>query len=344
MGKIDFLVSRPKEINTMPRKISITTRIALVFAVLLAALPVQAQIYHAGEMTTENYRTLDRNKTVVILTTGILEEHGPYMPAYTDGYISEALVKDVTAAVVAKGWNVLIFPPIPLGSGGVNELAAKYPFPGTFVVRLNTLRAVFMDLADELAEAGFRKIFIANNHGAPNHNRALDQVCDYFKETYDGQMIVLRGMPTAATAKMEAELEKMLSEQARKEDAASGHAGIVETSLMLFLQPKLVDPNYVKAPAQTAPEFGDMITIAKGPNWLGYYGAPRFSTAAYGVTLYKSWADQTVEQALKALEGTVPALPGFAGSMISPPHAAALKRDEAIEKRQQEWLQKKGIK
>jgi creatinine amidohydrolase len=330
----------------MPRGISITTRIACTFVVLLAALSThaQAQIYHAAEMTTELYRTLDRNKTVVILTDGILEEHGPYMPAYTDGYISEALVKDVAAAIVAKGWSALIFPSIPLGSGGANELAAKYPFPGTFAVRINTLRAIFMDLADELAEAGFRRIFIANNHGAPNHNRALDQVCDYFKETYGGQMIVLRGIPTAATARIDTDLRNMLSEQACKEDAASGHAGIGETSLMLFLQPKLVDPAYVTAPNRTAPGFGDMITVAKGLNWTGYFGAPRHSTAAYGALLYKSWSDQAVEQALKALDGTAQNVPGFAGNMASPPDAAALKRDESIEKRQREWLQKKGIK
>jgi len=318
----------------------------IVFALILLSirLTLPAQIYRAAEMTTADYRALDRSKTVVILSSGILEEHGPYMPAYTDGYISEALVRDVAAAVVARGWKVLIFPIIPLGSGGANELAAKYPFPGTFAVRLNTLRAVFMDLADELAEAGFRTVFIANNHGAPNHNRALDQACDYFKEVHGGQMIVLRGISTPNTAKINAELRGLLSEQALKEDAYSGHAGIGETSLMLFLQPKLVDPDYTSAPAQTAPGFGDMITVAKNPDWTGYFGSPRFSTATYGALLYRSWSEQAVAQALQALEGTAPTVAGFAGNMVSPPDAAALKRDEASANRQQEWLQKKTIK
>lgn len=312
--------------------------LVLLFSVSIFA---QAQIYRAAEMTTEQYKTLDRNRTIVILASGILEEHGPYMPAYTDGYISEALVRDVSAAVVAKGWSVLIFPTIPLGSGGVNELAAKYPFPGTFAVRCSTLRAVFMDLADELAEAGFRKVFIANNHGAPNHNRVLDQVCEYFKEVYGGEMIVLRGIPASSTAGLKNEMKNLLSEQARREDAASGHAGVDETSLMLFLHPKLVDPAYVEAPNQTASGFGDMIPVAKAPDWTGYFGAPRYSNAAYGALLYKSWSDQAVAQALKALEGNARNVSGFAGNFVSASDAAALKRDEAIGRRQQEWLRKK---
>lgn len=322
-------------------------RLFLLIYGLLLFLPSvgSAQIYDAREMTTAAYKNLDRAKTVVILIDGILEEHGPYIPAFTDGYISEAIVKDVTAAIVKRGWNVLIFPTIPLGSGGANELAAKYPFPGTFAVRLNTLRAIFMDLSDELAEAGFRWIFIANNHGAPNHNAVLDQVCAYFNETYSGHMIVLRGVPTANSAKVNQELKSMLSEQAQKEDAFSGHAGIDETSIIMQLQPRLIDPAIKDAPAQTAPGFMDMINVAKTDSWTGYFGSPRHATVAYGAKLYRLWSDMAVAQALKALDQTMPK--GKSLGLVAPPggHSnAAIKRDEEIARRQQEWLQKKGIK
>jgi len=53
-----------------------------------------------------------------------------------------------------------------------------------------------MDLATELGEQGLRWVFIihGHGHGAPNHNRALDQAGDYFRETYGGHMVNLIGL------------------------------------------------------------------------------------------------------------------------------------------------------
>lgn len=314
-----------------------------VVILILAQVQVFGQIYYAKEMTTAQYRDLDRNKTVVILSGGILEEHGPYLPAYTDGYIAERIVRDVADAVVAKNWKVLVFPIIPLGAGGANELAAKYPFPGSFTVRLATLRAIFMDLAYEIGDAGFRWIFVVSEHGAPNQNRALDQACDFFNETFEGgHMIVLRGLSTPASARAQKELESTLSDQARAEDASSGHAGIGETSLMLFMQPQLVNPAFTTAPAFTVRGF-DMSAVAKLDNWPGYFGSPRFSTATYGARLYSLQSSRAVEQALRTLDGTAPP-PVRATVALRQIDNTALDRDTRIEKKQQEWLNKKTVK
>lgn len=51
--------------------------------------PAFAQIYHVKDMNTEQIKALDREKTVVLLPVGILEEHGPYLPSFSDGYITE---------------------------------------------------------------------------------------------------------------------------------------------------------------------------------------------------------------------------------------------------------------
>src|SRR3970282_604652 len=69
--------------------------------------------------------------------------------------------------------------------------AGKHVFPGTYAVRTTTLRAVFMDLAAELGEQGFRWIFVIHGHGAPNHNRVLHQAGDYFRDVYGGHMVHL---------------------------------------------------------------------------------------------------------------------------------------------------------
>ena len=116
-----------------------------------------AQIYRVAQMNTEQIRALDKRKTVVVLTGGILEQHGPHLPSYTDTYANEWLTERLAEAVVERpGWAALIFPTIPLGFGATNVIGDKYVFPGSYTVGQSTLRAVYMDLATELGEQGFR--------------------------------------------------------------------------------------------------------------------------------------------------------------------------------------------
>jgi creatinine amidohydrolase len=298
-----------------------------------------AQVYHAAEMNTEQLRALDKARTVAIIPGGILEEHGPFLPSYTDGFVSRRVTQDVAGAIVERGWTALIFPEIALGSGGVNEVAAKYPYPGTYAVRANTLRAIYMDLADELGEGGFKWIFVINSHGAPNHNRILDQAGQYFADTWSGQMVHITGSGAGMPA---IDLAGNLSEQARKEDASSGHAGINETSLILFLRPDLVDPAYRKAPAFTV-QNGDMIATAKRDDWAGYFGAPRYSSAEYGAKLHSASSARHIHQALDVLDGKAPRITAARGP-ARPADEASLARDAASEQRQQGWLKKNGMR
>jgi creatinine amidohydrolase/Fe(II)-dependent formamide hydrolase-like protein len=62
----------------------------------------------------------------------MLEEHGPYLPAYTDGILSERLTDELARAAVSgmPGWTVLRFPQMPVGSSGSNELGGQFVFPG----------------------------------------------------------------------------------------------------------------------------------------------------------------------------------------------------------------------
>jgi len=41
---------------------------------------VNAQIYRVAQMNIDQIRALDKQKTVVILPGGMLEEHGPHLP------------------------------------------------------------------------------------------------------------------------------------------------------------------------------------------------------------------------------------------------------------------------
>src|SRR5262249_23109615 len=125
-----------------------------------------AGILNAGDLNTEQIQALDRAHTVVLLEGGILEEHGPYLPSYSDGYQSAFIAAKVADATTARsGWTVLRLPPLPLGAMPANEIGGRFTFPGSYPVRMATLRAVYMDLATDLGEAAFKYILVVNYHG-----------------------------------------------------------------------------------------------------------------------------------------------------------------------------------
>jgi len=130
--------------------------ILLATVMFLTSQQVAAQILRIGEMNTEQIRALNLQKTVLLIPGGILEEHGPYLPSYTDGYADDAYTRELAKAIVARpGWTVVLFPQIPLGNDPANTIGGKTVFPGSYPVRMATLRAIYMDLANEFGEQGF---------------------------------------------------------------------------------------------------------------------------------------------------------------------------------------------
>ena len=106
-----------------------------IIGILFLSLVANAQIYRVAEMNVEQIKKLDKEKAVVILPGGIVEEHSSYLPAFTDGYWNEQLTRELAKAIAAKkGWAAVIFPTIPLGNSGANDIGGKFSFPGTYAV------------------------------------------------------------------------------------------------------------------------------------------------------------------------------------------------------------------
>jgi creatinine amidohydrolase/Fe(II)-dependent formamide hydrolase-like protein len=325
-----------------------------VLAPLLCAA-ANAQIYRVAQMNTEQIRALDKQKTVVILTGGILEQHGPHLPSFTDGYSNEWFTQKLAEAIVARpGMSALIFPTIPLGHGGANEIGGKYVYPGTYAVRRTTLRAIFMDLATELGEQGFRHVFIMHGHGSPYHNLMLDQAGDYFRDTYGGQMVHLRGLEPTDEQLAKLKLTKPnlnISEADNKENGMFDvHAGLEETSRLMFLRPDLVSPGYNKLPPFPANNPVQLFQVGAAANWLGYIGSPRLANASLGAQVQQYISAEANALTLAILDGTLDErdVPRIANIMLGiPPIAKALegstKYEAEVERKQREWMKKKGI-
>ena len=325
------------------RSLPDTAPLVLIMVLGMVA-PTAAQVLRVAELNTEQIRALDRARTVVILPGGILEQHGPHLPSYSDGYFNERLSQAVAEAVTARSsWAALVFPQIPLGTGGANEIGRQYVFPGTYAVRSATLRSVFMDLASELGEQGFRWVFIVHGHGAPNHNRMLDQAGDYFHDTYGGWMVHLCGLLPVFTAGGDA-----LDGVALVEDGFSVHAGAGETSTILFLRPDLVPASQHGAEPRSGADWPALLRIAREPSWPGYFGSPRMATAAQGARLYRATADAAVAYVLKILDGLDPRdIPRLGdAARDSPENVAidgdALRREMEVLRKQDDWLKQQN--
>jgi len=323
------------------------------FPILLAALwftaSAQAQVYELADLNTEQIRALDRAKTVVLIPGGILEEHGPYLPSYSDGIFSLAYSRELANAIVSRpGWNVLMFPQIPLGVGGANSLGGKDVFPGSYTVRLSTLRTVYMDLTSTLGEQGFRWIFVVFMHDGPENHLALEQASDYFHDVYSGTMVHLYDLKPIHDCCDTA--NRMLTGEQLAENGFTVHGGIGEHSEMLFLRPDLVAPAVHSAPSTRAKDFADMVQIARLDGWPGYWGAPRYASAAFGADSFHKIAEKMSGLALQVLDGLEwRKIPRFSDEQIAGIRAAGqqiagAEYDRKREQRQMEWLKSKNLR
>lgn len=317
--------------------------VVLFLAVIFAGSGASAEVVRVGDLNTRQIRALDRDRTVVFLQGGMLEEHGPYLPAFTDGILSERLTMEVARGVAAKKpeWTALLFPPVSVGASGYNEIGRQFVFPGTYAVRPSTLKAIYMDLANQLGEQGFKWIMIVHVHGSPLHIAALDEAGDYFRDTYGGRMVNLWGLLPVIGGWGSA--MSVMTEAQKKEDGVSLHAGADEHSLMLHLQPNLVAPDFQQAPPVTGSSYAESVAAARQKDWPGYIGAPRVGNAALGNRIWTSFSAAALKTTLEILEGTDPAkYPRYLPLMAKNPSyqewiASANERDRALGERQQAW-------
>lgn len=84
----------------------------LIAISLVCAPSLSTQVRQVGDLKTRGIRPLDHAKTVDILQVGLLEEHGHYLPGFTDGILGDRLTHELTDGDVRQrlGWTVLVCP------------------------------------------------------------------------------------------------------------------------------------------------------------------------------------------------------------------------------------------
>jgi creatinine amidohydrolase len=152
----------------------------------------------------------------VILPVGATEEHGPHLPTITDTI--QALE---VARATAKQKDVFLAPPLHYG-----VCRSTRGFPGTITVGHDALRAYVKDLLISFADSGFAKVLILTGHAGGLHMAALEEACQMAVEERDFRVSLVSLFDLIDFKKVET--------------PGDGHAGEVETSLMMVIRNDLV--------------------------------------------------------------------------------------------------------
>jgi creatinine amidohydrolase len=242
---------------------------------------------------------LPRDRTLLVLPTAAIEQHGPHLPLATDTLINN-VVLGRALQLLAADWPVYALPPVCYGKS--NE---HIGFPGTLSVSASTFMAVLRDIGASLASAGFTKLALFNTHGG--NTSLVDVMARDLRAEFGLRTFTIFG---SAGAVFEG-----LNPQERK---YGFHAGELETAFLLAATPALVDTSAYTVNYIARIEDNEILQPENGPAnfaWLtrdiaasGVLGDPRPATAEHG-ELWLSAAARQVAAALSAIynHGNVPA-------------------------------------
>jgi len=182
---------------------------------------------------TDYDRKVREESPVVMLPVGALEQHGPHLPMNCDCAIPEALSERV-----ARNIGGLVAPSLSYGYKSQPKSGGGNHFPGTTSLDGQTLTLLVRDVVKELARHGVRKLALMVGH-------------------YENTMFAVEGIDLALrdTAAQGIDDLKILRvdywDFTREETIAEvfpdgfpgwalEHAGVMETSVMMYLHPELV--------------------------------------------------------------------------------------------------------
>lgn len=152
----------------------------------------------------------------VILPVGATEEHGPHLPTITD-----TIQAMEVARAVADKKDVFLAPPLHYG-----VCRSTRGFPGTITVSHDALRAFVKDLLISFTDSGFANVMILTGHAGGQHMAALEEACQMAVEERDFRVSLVSLFD--------------FIEASAVQTPHDGHAGEMETSLMMVIRKDLV--------------------------------------------------------------------------------------------------------
>ncbi len=314
------------------RGLSYSVVLCVLGAVPSLAQPRDSRVHKLEELAWPQIDALDRERTMFILPIGMIEEHGPHLPVASDTfgveYEAAGVSKRVSAAL--PQWHVVMMPTIHYGETRANVIGGDFVHPGTYGIRHSTLRSLVADVGGQVAQNGFKWIFVLNGHASPSHGIAINDACDFVSESFNVSMLHVSGLFRADEAIQSRAKTIALKHFSATDIASFGmdvHAGVGETSVNLALRPLLVHRGYKKLPSQAGRTVDELLAIASRPGWQGNLSTPSKATAAYGRDLEAWWVDGLTELILRAARGENLLKAPRAGAQLDSGRAAVVDRE-----------------
>jgi creatinine amidohydrolase len=174
------------------------------------------------ELTSAEIGMLDRDKTVVILPLGAVEQHGNHLPLGTDTLVAQA----VSLAAAEADGDTVVMPPPWYGFS-----PHHMRFPGSVTLRVETLMAVVEDVAASVVRHNFRRLLVVNGHGG--NIGAIDVLASTLGNQHYGAARI-------ATLTYFALARDAIAKLRKSKTGGMGHACEFETSMVQHIRPELV--------------------------------------------------------------------------------------------------------
>ena len=176
-----------------------------------------------ADYRTTEYAGIDAMRTIAVLPTAAIEQHGPHLPVGTDTMIAEGMLAILRQTCPAD-LDIRILPTQSIGKSNEHLHA-----PGTLTLTAETALRAWTEIGLSVARAGVRKIVLVNSHGG---NLDLISILSRELRVRAGMLAVKcqwSGFGSPPGLYSDHELKYGI------------HGGDMETSLMLAFRPETVD-------------------------------------------------------------------------------------------------------
>ncbi|MHB8947678.1 MAG: creatininase family protein [Rhodoferax sp.] len=187
-----------------------------------------------SDLSTQDFARLIASgqtaSTIAVLPVAATEQHGPHLPLKVD----TALVNGIVAAALphlAADLNVLF---LPTQAVGLSPEHAR--FPGTLTLKSETILRLWTDIGESVAAAGIKKLLLFNSHGG--NVSVMDLVARDLRARFDMLVVSVSWFNLPLIDAKGGDANALFS---LEEHRFGIHAGDVETSMMLALDPARVD-------------------------------------------------------------------------------------------------------
>jgi creatinine amidohydrolase len=175
------------------------------------------------EMSAPDIDGLDRDRIVIVLPVGSVEQHGRHMPVGTDTILAHSTA---LAAAARLPGRVAVLPPPWYGLS-----AHHMRFAGTVSLRAETMIALVEDIAASVVAHRFRRLLIVNGHGG--NAGIIDVLASKLGHAHYGKARIA-GLTYFQLARA------AIAGLRESRPGGMGHACEFETSMMQHLRPELV--------------------------------------------------------------------------------------------------------